>query len=64
MALSYVRFKMATARRQLHPGGGLCQQLQSTVNTSVFSSSSLQEWPQTTQFAVFSVAVRPNFFRI
>ena len=27
---------------QLHPGAGLCQQLQNTVNTSVFSSSSLQ----------------------
>ena len=31
---------------------------QNTVNTSVFSSSCLQEWPQTTLFAGFLVAER------
>ena len=45
---------------QLHPGAALCQRLENTVNTSAFSSSSLQEWPQTTQFTWFSVAVRPK----
>ena len=60
MTLSYARFKVATKHRQLHSGGGLCQQLQNTVNTSVFSSSSLEKWPQTTQWTGFSVAVRPK----
>ena len=53
MVLSYVRFKVATKHRQLHPGGGFCQQRQSTVNTNVFSPSSWPEWPQTTQWAGF-----------
>ena len=43
---------------QLHPGAAPCQRLENAVSTSVFSSSSLQEWPQTMQFRWFSVAVR------
>ena len=43
---------------QLHPGAPRGQRLENTVNTSVFSSSSPQQWPKTMQFTAFFVAVR------
>ena len=43
---------------QLHPGAPRGQRFENTVNTSVFSSSSPQQWPKIMEFTAFFVAVR------
>ena len=40
----------------LHPRAPRGQRLENNVNTSVFSSSSPQQWPKTMQFTAFFVA--------